>query len=93
MIRENYGVSIRDTELLSKKLFILNITMTITGIIFLVFYFLSSNIPIISEFILIIGWILIWEGIYNVIFQSIKNKIKIRKSQKLTHCKINFNKK
>jgi len=91
MIRENYGVDISDIEILLRRLYILNTIMIFIGIIFLVIYFLSSNIPVVSEFILIIGWILIWEGINNIMYQSVKNAIKIKRRKKLTNCKIKFN--
>ena len=90
MIRENYGMDIGDIEELLKKLYILNGTMIFSGILFLVVWFIISNIPIISEFILIIGWILIWEGISNIMYQSLKNAIKINKRKKITSCKILF---
>ena len=90
MIRVNYGIDISDIKSLLKKLYILNIIMILTGIIFLVIWFLSSNIPVISEFILIVGWILIWEGIINIMYQSVKNTIKIKRRKKLTNCKIIF---
>jgi len=91
MVRENYGLDIHDIEILLKKLYILNSIMILVGIVFLFFCFLSSDIPVISEFILIIGWILIWEGLYNILYQSIKNVIKITRRKKLTSCKIIFN--
>jgi len=91
MIRENYGSSIREIEILLKKIYLLNILMILSGTVFLMFYFISSNIPVISEFILIIGWILIWEGIYNILYQSFKNAINIKRRKKLTNCKIIFN--
>ncbi|MBE6152776.1 MAG: hypothetical protein E7166_00920 [Firmicutes bacterium] len=93
MIRENYGSSIREIEILLKKIYLLNILMILSGTVFLMFYFISSNIPVISEFILIIGWILIWEGIYNILYQSFKNAINIKRRKKLTNCKIIFNNK
>lgn len=91
MIRENYGVDISDIEELLKKLYIINTIMIFAGIVFLIFWFISSNIPILSEFILIVGWILIWEGISNIMYQSVKNAIKIKKRKKLTNCKMVFN--
>ena len=92
MIRENYGVDISDIESLLKKLYVLNSLMIFVGIVILAIWFISSNIPVLSEFILIIGWILIWEGINNIMYQSVKNTIKIKRRKKLTNCKIVFNK-
>ena len=93
MIRENYGVDISDIEELLKKLYIINTIMILAGIVFLIIWFISSNIPVLSEFILIIGWILIWEGINNIMYQTVKNAIKIKRRKKLTNCKIVFNNK
>lgn len=92
MIRENYGIDIREIEMLSKRLFIFNCISVILGIIFLAIYFFSEGIPVISEFILIIGWLLIWEAASNMVFQNIKNRTKIKRRRKLTECKITFDK-
>lgn len=91
MIRENYGIDISDIEELLKKMYIINTIMILVGIIILVIWFLSINIPILSEFILIVGWVLIWEGISNIMYQTAKNAIKIKRRKKLTTCKIVFN--
>lgn len=91
MIRETYGLDISDVEELLKKLYFINFLMIISGIIILILWFIMKNVPVISEFILIIGWILIWEGINNIMYQTAKNTIKIKRRKKLTNCKIIIN--
>lgn len=91
MIRENYGLDIRDIEELLKKLYIVNVIMIFLGILLLVIWFVILSIPILSEFVLIVGWLLIWEGLNNIMYQSVKNMIKIKRRKKLTSCKITFN--
>lgn len=91
MIRENYGLDIRDIEELLKKLYIVNVIMIFLGILLLVIWFVILSIPILSEFVLIVGWLLIWEGLNNIMYQSVKNMIKIKRRKKLTSCKIIFN--
>ncbi len=93
MIRENYGLDISDIEELLKKLYIIDAIMIVLGILLLVVWFISLSMPILSEFILIVGWLLIWEGINNIMYQSVKNAIKIKRRKKLTNCKIVFNNK
>lgn len=91
IIRETYGLDISDIEELLRKLYFINALMIIFGIIILIIWFLIRNIPILAEFVLIIGWILIWEGINNIMYQTVKNAIKVKRRKKLTTCKIIIN--
>ena len=90
MIRHNYGTEI--SEMISKRkrsIFMDIITLLLAGIA-LVFYLLSSDVPILSEFILVFSWVLIWESMYNLIFGGFTNKIDIERRRKITECKVLF---
>ena len=90
MIRENYGIDIRELCILSEKKNVSNLLCLLFGILALFLNLLVDIIPIVSEFILILGWVLIWEGIYNILFDELKTRIMIRRLKNLTSCKIKF---
>lgn len=90
MIRENYGIDIRELCILSEKKNVSNLLCLLFGILALFLNLLVDIIPIVSEFILILGWVLIWEGIYNILFDGLKTRIMIRRLKNLTSCKIKF---
>lgn len=90
MLRYNYGTEI--SEMISKRkrsVFMDIITLLLAGIA-LVFYLFSSDVPILSEFILVFSWVLIWESMYNLIFGGFANKIDIERRRKITECKVLF---
>lgn len=62
------------------------------GILFICLYYLFYyyNIAIISEILLIIGWVAIWEWAYNNIFVDTKNIFKIEKYKQIINSKIIF---
>lgn len=60
------------------------------GVILIILSYISRNI--VSEVILIVGWVLIWEAIYDLLFNSIKRKRKKHLYEKLSGCKITFEK-
>lgn len=92
MIRRNYGIDIQELLLYAEKNTLVSLICILVGILILFIYLFVDIIPILSEVILIIAWVFIWEGIYNLLFDGIKNKIYIKRLRKLTECKIIFKK-
>lgn len=90
MIRSNFGVEISEKIDRRKKAIRIDIITILFAVIALTFYILSSDIPILSEFILVFSWVLIWESTYNLLFVGFSNKIDIERRKKLTNCKIEF---
>lgn len=90
MIRSNFGNEISEMLFYRKRSVIYNFIMLGFGIFSLIIYLIISNIPILSEFILVFSWILIWESAYNLIFTGLNNKIEIERKRKITNCKILF---
>jgi len=90
MIRTYFGVEI--SELISKrrKTIYMDIITVLLAVFALIVYLIISNVPILSEFILVFSWVLIWESAYNLIFGSITNKMDIIRRKKITSCKILF---
>ena len=90
MIRSNFGTEISELMIHRKRAIRMDIVTVFLAVVALVFYLLSSDIPILSEFILVFSWVLIWESAYNLLFGSFTNKIDIERRKKLTNCKIIF---
>lgn len=90
MIRANFGTEVSEMLVKRRKSIHFNIVTVMLAIIALLFYIISSDIPILSEFILVFCWVLIWESTYDLIFGRINNKIDIERRKRLTTCKIIF---
>lgn len=90
MIRATFGTEISEMLFHRKRNIVLDFLLIGFGAFALIFYLVSSNIPILSEVILIFSWILIGESVYNLIFTGFSNKIDIVRRKKLSNCKIIF---
>lgn len=92
MVHENYKDDLKEYTLILKHSNLKKIIIFFIGIILIYLsYFkeISSN-EVISEVILIIGWVAIWEAAYTWLFESDKNRIKAKRLKQLAKCKINF---
>lgn len=90
MIKNSYVDDNLELNLTLKRLLVVDLIMFLIGIVFLLFYYLSKNIIIMSEILLIFGWVLIWESTYNLLFSRVENKIKIKKNRQIINGKIDF---
>ena len=89
-IHNNYKMDLDENLLILKYSTIKKMTIFLLGILCLyISYFLKINF-VLSETILIIGWVAIWEAAYAWLFESDKNKIKIKRLKKLSTCDIKF---
>lgn len=91
MIRSHFGTDIGELYNLNERVIIIDFLISIIGILALITYFFLMDIPLISEFLLIVGWVLLGEVICNILFEMSKTKLQIKKMKKLTTCKIEFN--
>ena len=67
-----------------------NIAISLLGVLFLyLYYFIKINF-VLSEMILIVGWVAIWEAVYAWLFVRDKDNIKIKRLKKLANCEIKF---
>ena len=90
MIRANFGTEISEMLVYRQRNIIVDFLILGFGLITLIFYLFSTNSPILSEFVLVFSWVLIWESAHNLIFTGFSNKIDIASKRKLTNCKITF---
>lgn len=92
MIREYFGLSIRETLIYYKYNNFKKITLFILGIILIyISHFVGTiNDFLISEVFLIIGWVAIWEVFENILLVETKKKYKLKQFKKLVKCKISF---
>ena len=89
MIRNNFGADISEIMNLAKKERIANYLILLTGAIFLIIYSLLEKY-IISEFVLILGWVFLGEAICNFLYKGIENKSKISRRKQIVNAKVIF---
>lgn len=89
-IHNNYKTDLNEQLLMIKYSNIKNFVISLLGILFLyLYYFIKINF-VLSEMILIVGWVAIWEAVYAWLFVRDKDNIKIKRLKKLANCEIKF---
>ena len=92
VIHENYKSDLSEYMLILKYSNLKKMIVFFAGIILIYLHYFKdiSNNKVISEVILVIGWVAIWEAAYTWLFENSKNRVKIKRLKQLTKCKINF---
>ena len=90
MIRANFGTELSDLIDYRRRTIYMDAIIMFFGVIALVFYLFSSNVPVLSEVILVFSWMLVGESLYNLIFTGFSNKIDMLRRKNLVNCKIVF---
>ena len=90
MIREFFGLNIRETINYYKYSRMKRIILFIIGIILICCAHFTEQLNdfIFSEVLLIIGWFAIWEVFGNISYAEAKNKFQLKYLKKLVNCKI-----
>ena len=89
-IHNNYKTDLNEQLLMIKYSNIKNFAIFLLGVLFLyLYYFIKINF-VLSETILIVGWVAIWESVYAWLFERDKNNIRIKRLKKLANCEIKF---
>lgn len=89
-IHNNYKTDLNEQLLMIKYSNIKNFAIFLLGILFLyLYYFVRINF-VLSEMILIVGWVAIWEAVYAWLFVRDKDNIQIKRLKKLANCEIKF---
>ena len=90
MIKLSYKDDLKELIIYEKRTIKYSLILLLIGSIILLAYYLFNNIFFISEFILIIGWLLIWESADIFLFSRIENRMKQIKRKQLIHSNIIF---
>lgn len=90
ILRSNLGEDIKENYLEMKLTYIRAIILFLIGTLFILFSSVIMTHQVISEIFLIIGWVGIWEACYIFLFDSIHNRIKIKRFKKLVNAKVMF---
>ncbi len=89
MIRNNFGADISELMHLAKKERLTNYLISLLGVISIIIYSLI-DITVISEFILILGWVLLGESICNFLYKGIDYNHKIARRKQIVNAKVLF---
>ena len=91
MIRSNYSDDINENTMRFNNLITRNVLLFFCGLIFVLLSVVTRNeSPVISEIILIIGWVVVWEVVYFIFFSDYPKRMYIRRLKQLTNSKITF---
>ena len=92
MVHENYKTDLEEYTLVLKHSNLKKIIIFFIGIILIYLAYFNDIVSnkVISEVILVIGWVAIWEAAYTWLFESNENRIKIKRLKQLAKCQINF---
>lgn len=90
MIKLSYKDDLDELKIYEKKILEKAFILLAIGVVILIAYYLSNNLFFVSEFILIVGWLFIWEAFNGFIFSKTDNIIKQIRRKQLIHSKILF---
>lgn len=89
-IKKTCKEEIDDIKYLEERILLKEILLLLIGLIIIFLCFLVKNSAFISEIILIIGWLFIWESLYSLIFRRTKNKILKERLKSIINSDIDF---
>jgi len=90
MIKLSFKDDLDELKIYERRLINQSLILLIIGIIILFLYYFAINVFFVSEFILIIGWLFIWEAGDLFLFTRRENQIKQIRREQLIHSKIIF---
>ena len=88
-IRRTFGLKVQDELYYYEKAKYKKTILFLIGIVLIIIYYLSF-IEVLSEIILILGWLAIWESVYSFLADSSKDYIRIFRLRKLASSRIYF---
>lgn len=89
LIHSNFKAELEEEKVKNKLSNTFRTILFIVGILILIFvYFIQ--IEFVHEFLLILGWLAIWETVYDFLFMEMKEKNKRKRYQKISESKIIF---
>ena len=88
-VRRTFGLKVQDELYYYEKAKFKKTILFLIWIVLIVIYYLSF-IEVLSEIILILGWLAIWESVYSFLADSSKDYIKIYRLRRLASSRIYF---
>jgi len=89
-IKKTCKEEIDDIKYLEERILLKELLLLLIGATIIFLCFLVKNSAFISEIILIIGWLFIWESLYSLIFRRTKNKIIKERLKSIINSDIDF---
>lgn len=92
MVHENYKSDLEEYMLILRHSNLKKVIIFFVGVILIYLSYFKDigNTKVISEVILVIGWVAIWEAAYTWLFENSQNRVTIKRLKQLAKCKINF---
>jgi len=93
LVRSHYGLEIKYLNIDVKKIKTANTVYLIAGILIIIIEMILKDFFLISTVIDILGWVLIWESVFNLLFTDNELDIKLSRAKKILNSNITFEKK
>ena len=90
MIKKTYEDDANDLIYIDNVLTFKELIMLLIGVVIIIIYVIFHDSPVISEIILIIGWLIIGEALERLFFSKTEAKHKIKRRNQIIKSKINF---
>lgn len=92
IIKNNYGMEIDDIDYETRINKYISIVLFLLGLLFLVLAYVVEGgiLEIIKEILLIVGWVVLWDLIENIIFTNNKRKIERLNKMQLYDSHVEF---
>lgn len=90
MIKDTYQEDFNDLIYIDNILTFKELIMLLIGVLIIIIYVLFNDYQVISEIILIIGWLIIGEALERLFFSKTEAKYKIKRRKQIIKSKINF---
>lgn len=93
LVRSHYELEIKYLNIDVKKIKTANTVYLIAGILIIIIEMILKDFFLISTVIDILGWVLIWESVFNLLFTDNELDIKLSRAKKILNSNITFEKK
>lgn len=93
LVRSHYELEIKYLNIDVKKIKTANTVYLIAGILIIFIEMILKDFFLISTVIDILGWVLIWESVFNLLFTDNELDIKLSRAKKILNSNITFEKK
>lgn len=89
-IKKTSQEELNDMEYIENKILLKELLLLGLGITVIFFFYLLRSNQFISEIILIVGWLIIWEALDRLLFTRTKNKLAIKRLKQIIKSDIDY---